>query len=198
MITLYGLTTCIHCKMARNLLEKGDEPWEEVWVDTLSPEEREPVMELLRSLVGERIGFPVVVRDGELVGSGFRDGELQRTLGISDEVDELRDRLISIQEPQGYLLNPDPVVVHELLKGLLANKKRYGYMACPCRLATGDMEKDRDIICPCRYREPDIEEYGRCYCGLYVSEAWKQGKIPTKEVPERRKVPSGHHGENMP
>jgi ferredoxin-thioredoxin reductase catalytic subunit len=66
------------------------------------------------------------------------------------------------------------------------NKERYGYMACPCRLATGDYETDRDIICPCVYRAPDVEEYGACYCALYVSEEWNENPDSRETVPERR------------
>ena len=74
----------------------------------------------------------------------------------------------------------------ELLRSLLTNKKRYGYMACPCRLASGERDKDKDIICPCVYREPDVEEFGSCYCNLYVSREWNEGKIDQEYVPERR------------
>jgi ferredoxin-thioredoxin reductase catalytic subunit len=59
-------------------------------------------------------------------------------------------------------------------------------MACPCRLASGDKEKDRDIICPCAYRAPDVKQYGSCYCALYVSKAWNEGRIHPEYVPERR------------
>lgn len=187
MIRLYGLTTCLHCHMAQGLLEQGSEPWEAVWVDTLEPEERERVLDELETLVGDRIAFPVLVQDGKVINPGRRMEELRRHLGVADQVEELRERLKATQEPLGYHLNPDPVIVDQLLNGLLTNKERYGYMACPCRLATGDRARDLDIICPCRYREADVAEYGRCYCGLYVSEAWKLGKIPTREVPERRK-----------
>ncbi len=76
--------------------------------------------------------------------------------------------------------------VMALLTALITNKERYGYMACPCRLAAGDREHDRDIICPCIYREPDVKEYGSCYCNLYVSQEWNEGKIPRAYVPERR------------
>jgi ferredoxin-thioredoxin reductase catalytic subunit len=76
----------------------------------------------------------------------------------------------------------------ELLEGLVKNKERYGYMACPCRLASGNREKDRDILCPCIYREPDVAEFGSCYCNLYVSKDWNEGKIPEVYVPERRPV----------
>jgi len=46
--------------------------------------------------------------------------------------------------------------------------------------------KDKDIICPCVYRDDDIREYGSCYCNLYVSKEWNEGKIPHTFVPERR------------
>jgi ferredoxin-thioredoxin reductase catalytic subunit len=59
-------------------------------------------------------------------------------------------------------------------------------MVCPCRLASGDRENDKDIICPCVYRAPDVEEYGSCYCNLYVSKAWNDGTIDRDFVPERR------------
>jgi ferredoxin-thioredoxin reductase catalytic subunit len=47
-------------------------------------------------------------------------------------------------------------------------------------------EKDKDIICPCEYRAPDVAEFGSCYCGLYVSSDWNEGKIEHGYVPERR------------
>jgi ferredoxin-thioredoxin reductase catalytic subunit len=76
--------------------------------------------------------------------------------------------------------------VLSILKDLLINKDRYGYMSCPCRLATGDREKDRDIMCPCIYRTDDVKEYGSCYCNLYVSTEWNEEKIEHEYVPERR------------
>jgi len=76
--------------------------------------------------------------------------------------------------------------LHQLLESLLKNKERYGYMACPCRLASGDRKKDEDILCPCEYREADVQEYGSCFCGLYVSKEWNEGKIEHRYVPDRR------------
>ena len=102
------------------------------------------------------------------------------------EVEKLYETLKKIQESKGYYFNADKERTFELLEGLLENKARYGYMCCPCRLGSGDRKKDQDIICPCVYREPDVKEYGSCYCNLYVSEAWNQGKIPHRYVPERR------------
>ena len=101
-------------------------------------------------------------------------------------VEELFDVLRKLQEPKGYLFNNDKNSTLDLLRGLLTNKERYGYMSCPCRLASGDYEKDKDIICPCPYRVPDVKEYGSCYCGLYVSKQWNEGAVPHPYVPERR------------
>jgi len=63
----------------------------------------------------------------------------------------------------GYNLNPDKSFTLGLVEGLLVNIERYGYQACPCRLAEGIREKDLDLICPCDYRDDDLEEYGCCY-----------------------------------
>jgi len=102
------------------------------------------------------------------------------------DVEKLYEMLKKIQEAKGYFFNKDREVVNDLLEALLINKERYGYMCCPCRLASRDKEKDKDIICPCVYRGPDVEEYGSCYCNLYVSKAWNNGDIPHVYVPERR------------
>jgi ferredoxin-thioredoxin reductase catalytic subunit len=99
---------------------------------------------------------------------------------------KLYEMLRKVHEPQGYFFNKDRERTIELLEALIQNKGRYGYMACPCRLASGDRDSDKDIICPCVYREPDVAEYGACYCTLYVSTDWNADKIPHDFVPERR------------
>jgi ferredoxin-thioredoxin reductase catalytic chain len=100
--------------------------------------------------------------------------------------DELYKMLKQVQEPKGYLFNKDNDWVLGILNDLLINKERYGYMSCPCRLAAGDRQKDRDIICPCLYRQEDVKEYGSCYCNLYVSQEWNEDIIKHQYVPERR------------
>lgn len=96
--------------------------------------------------------------------------------------------LLKYAESQGITLNNDGDFVISILNGLLANEERYGYRSCPCRLAWGERQKDTDIICPCVYRDPDIKEFGSCYCGLYVSREWNDGKIGRRQVPERRPI----------
>jgi ferredoxin-thioredoxin reductase catalytic chain len=100
--------------------------------------------------------------------------------------EQLYEVLKKQQESRGYFFNKDRNRVMQLLDALLVNKDRYGYMSCPCRLSANDREWDKDIICPCVYREPDVAEYGSCYCNLYVSKDWNEEKTPHDYVPERR------------
>lgn len=100
--------------------------------------------------------------------------------------EELLERLDKYAGTQGMQLNADREHTLDLMSGLLRNEERYGYRSCPCRLARGDKERDKDIVCPCRYRDADVKEFGSCYCGLYVSEGWNNGAVEKKRVPERR------------
>ena len=102
------------------------------------------------------------------------------------DASELYEKLKKVHEPKGYYFSNNHERVMELVEALLVNKGRYGYMVCPCRLASGDRENDRDIICPCDYRQPDVAEFGSCYCNLYVSKEWNEGKVKQEYVPERR------------
>jgi len=92
------------------------------------------------------------------------------------EIDKLYQRLERNAEGAGYYLNPDAEFTRELVKSLIVNGRRYGYWACPCRLASGTRADDLDIICPCDYRDSDLNDYGACYCALYVSEAVRWGE----------------------
>jgi ferredoxin-thioredoxin reductase catalytic subunit len=105
-----------------------------------------------------------------------------------EEVLRLYQKLKSDAESSGYYLNPDWEFTKELIYGLAVNIKRYGYPSCPCRIATGQRSLDLDIICPCDYRDSDLNEYGFCYCGLYVSKEVIEKNIPVHSIPERRNL----------
>ena len=96
------------------------------------------------------------------------------------------ERLDREARESGYHLNPDCEFTRELIEGLIINSQRYGYPSCPCRLAAADKAEDQDIICPCDYRDPDLSEYGCCYCALYVSEEVVRGEAEAESIPERR------------
>ncbi len=101
-------------------------------------------------------------------------------------VEELCKQLEAIAKYKKCYLNPDKEFVRGIARGLLMNQKKYGYMSCPCRLASGDGKRDLDIICPCAYMLPDVKEFGMCYCALYVSKDVMDGKIKVHSIPERR------------
>jgi len=108
---------------------------------------------------------------------------MSKDKNIHQYLDELKE----YAKESGYFLNPDPDFLFELAKGLYENEQRYGYPACPCRLSKGDREKDLDIICPCDYRDPDLSEFGTCYCALYVDEETAKGNKDFEPIPDRRK-----------
>ncbi len=183
-VILYSLSTCAYCQAIKKMLNDLNISFQCVQADDLVAEERKKAIKDLRK-VNPKCSFPtVVVGDDTIVG--YKVQEIKEKLDIRTEVDELYDMLKKVNEPKGYYLNGDKEKVFELLRGLLINKKRYGYMACPCRLASGTRENDRDIICPCSYRQADVQEYGSCFCSLYVSADWYTGKMKRETVPERR------------
>lgn len=105
-----------------------------------------------------------------------------------DPARTLFERLDREAKQGGYLLNPDTDFVMDLMDGLVINRERYGYLACPCRDADGVRARDLDLICPCDYRDPDLDEYGTCYCALYVSDAVVKGERKLGTIPDRRPV----------
>jgi ferredoxin-thioredoxin reductase catalytic subunit len=86
----------------------------------------------------------------------------------------------------GYFLCPDAQLLNDLIDGLATNTNRHGYGSCPCRVSCGSKKYDVDIICPCEYRDADIDEFGMCYCGLFVSKQIKEDPSQMGPIPERR------------
>ena len=183
-IKVYSLSTCGHCKATKRFLNDCMVKYDFTDVDLLEGEERAAILEEVRKW-NPNCSFPTVII-GDKVIVGHKEDEIREALGLTNNVELLFETLRKVQEPKGYFFNKDKEHVAQLLEALLTNKERYGYMACPCRLASEDREKDRDIICPCVYREPDVKEYGSCYCNLYVSKEWNEKKITHDYVPERR------------
>ena len=89
-------------------------------------------------------------------------------------------------EKNNWILNKDEEIFNDLIDGLVSNKKEYGYQSCPCRLASGIRELDRDLICPCDYAPLDVKEFKACYCNLYMHpDFYDSGEVYVL-VPERR------------
>ena len=183
-IRLYALTTCEYCQSLKRMLIQLALEHEVIEVDILSRDERKTIIEELKK-VNPACSFRTTVI-GDQVIVGPKAQEIKKVLGIRTEIDDLYEKLKVINEKKGYYFNRNEDKTFELLRGLLVNKDRYGYMVCPCRLASGSRDTDRDIICPCLYRKQDVQEYGSCYCGLYVSDHWNKGMMDRVIVPERR------------
>ena len=105
---------------------------------------------------------------------------------MKETIEQFRLRAEADAKTNGCYLVPDKDLLQGFLEGLQTNEQRYGYPSCPCRLASRVLEYDRDILCPCDYRDPDVEEFGACYCRLYVSKDVFEGKRELPSVPERR------------
>ena len=103
-----------------------------------------------------------------------------------NSIKEIEAELVAEAEKTGYTLNPDREILEGIIEGLTINEERLGYWSCPCRMPSGDRLADADIICPCEYRDPDLEEYGRCFCALYVTQDYIDKGMPTDPIPERR------------
>ena len=103
-----------------------------------------------------------------------------------DKKSQMRDLTIMSANKFGQLLCPDEALLNDLLEGLVKNEERYGYPSCPCRDASGIKDYDVDIICPCEYKDADVDEFGTCYCGLYVSKKVHEDPSKLQSIPERR------------
>jgi len=183
-VKLYSLSTCTFCQAIKKMLTDLQIEHEAVDADMLVDDERTALVDELRQ-INPSCSFPTVRVDDTVI-IGFKVQEIKEAVGVRTEVDDLYDMLKKGQEAKGYYFNRDRERTFDLLRGLLTNKDRHGYMACPCRLASGTRDKDRDIICPCIYRKPDVDEFGACYCQLYVNQSWNRGEIDHVQVPERR------------
>ncbi|MFX0132508.1 MAG: ferredoxin-thioredoxin reductase catalytic domain-containing protein [Candidatus Hodarchaeota archaeon] len=102
------------------------------------------------------------------------------------DIEDTKKYVKKVAEHRKWVLQPDETMFNDLIEGIAINKERYGYRSCPCRLATGEKEKDRDIICPCQYAEPDIKEFGHCYCALYLTKEFVEKDETPRKIPERR------------
>ena len=94
-----------------------------------------------------------------------------------------------VSQKNNWILNKDESTFNDLIDGLVDNKKSLGYQSCPCRLASGNRDLDRDLICPCDYAPDDVKEFGACYCNLYLrSDFYDTFKTDYVNVPERRPI----------
>ncbi len=110
------------------------------------------------------------------------------------ERDEVYERILRFARvyarAKGFVLNPDPQKLDEVIAALAFNEKTYGFRYCPCRVITGDFEEDKKKICPCYWHEEEIREMGHCRCGLFwdPKRVRAPGGIRTRDLPLTRRA----------
>lgn len=102
------------------------------------------------------------------------------------DADRVGRMTVQVARHQGWVRNPDTELTRRIEAGLLVNHQRYGYFLCPCRDGDGDRTADKDIVCPCTWAQADIDEYGQCFCGLYLAPDWQERQVKPGSIPERR------------
>jgi len=113
------------------------------------------IREWLEKMLGEgKLKEEVEIRDEEK--------------GENGEIEEIIKWYEDYAKKNGFRLNPDRATVERLIKGLLANEKKYGARYCPCRRVTGNQEMDLKNVCPCYYHREELEKRGHCFCGLFI------------------------------
>jgi glutaredoxin-like protein NrdH len=79
-IKIYTLSTCVHCKATKKLLNECDVSYEFTDVDLLSGEERTAVLKDVKKFNPE-CSFPTIII-GDKVIVGFKENEIRLALGL--------------------------------------------------------------------------------------------------------------------
>lgn len=79
-ITLYALSTCIHCRNTKDFFNSSGIDYKCVEVDKLDGEERQKIIDEVKQY-NPRCSFPTIVI-GDKVIVGFRQDELKEALNL--------------------------------------------------------------------------------------------------------------------
>ncbi len=79
-VKLYALSTCIHCKRTKELLEEKNVDYDCVYVDLLKGEERNEILNKVKEF-NPRLSFPTLVVGDKCI-VGFRKEEIEEALKI--------------------------------------------------------------------------------------------------------------------
>ena len=83
-------------------------------------------------------------------------------------IETLKAELAEKMKDTPYVFLDDEKRVNTVLMGLVKRRETKGEYYCPCRVVSGDPDRDRKIICPCAFMADDIERDGKCFCSLFV------------------------------
>ena len=86
---------------------------------------------------------------------------------LDKEGEKLKKKLQTYADSKNLKLNENQNALDGIITALLRNKKFKGEIYCPCRIVTGNKEKDKEIICPCVFHRGEVELQGKCKCTLF-------------------------------
>jgi len=172
---------CTPCFVLGPILEKVVQEYEDKL--TLAKVDLDAAPQISQKYGVDRIPMVVLFSGGKPISGfiGVRPEPVVREIldkmlkdvsekGRPEEPEEIEKIIQSYQEyaeKNGFKLNSDKETVERLIKGLLANEKKYGAKYCPCRRISGNKEEDKPKICPCQWHKEEIERDGHCFCGLF-------------------------------
>ncbi|BBD08930.1 glutaredoxin family protein [Desulfovibrio ferrophilus] len=79
-VTVYALSTCIHCKHTKEYLDSMGITYACIHVDQLTGDERKDAVEQVKKY-NPSASFPTVVIDEDCVVVGYKKDELKKHLG---------------------------------------------------------------------------------------------------------------------
>jgi glutaredoxin-like protein NrdH len=79
-IKIYSLSTCIHCKATKKLLNECSVQYDFVDVDLTSGDERTSVIEDIKKFNPE-LTFPTIIIGDEVI-IGFKEARIRQALGL--------------------------------------------------------------------------------------------------------------------
>ena len=79
--TLYGLSTCSHCRACRKLFDKYNIDYDYVQVDDFKADERKAVLKEIKAL-NPRCSFPTIKINKHTVIVGNKENDIKKALGI--------------------------------------------------------------------------------------------------------------------
>ena len=80
-VKIYSLSTCSHCKATKRLLSQCEVKYEFTDVDLLSTEERNAILEDIRSYNPE-CSFPTIIIGAKVI-VGYNEAEIKKALGLN-------------------------------------------------------------------------------------------------------------------
>lgn len=79
-VKMYTLSTCVHCKAAKKMLNDYSIKFDFTDVDLLEGQEREDMIAEVK-MINERCSFPTILIGNKVI-VGFKEDEIREALGL--------------------------------------------------------------------------------------------------------------------